>query len=452
MHNYIVQNTFCQYSFSICYYICMNNDINGDNQTPVILVCLRTDEPEEEFERAVCELKSLCEACELESKGILTQTLAHPDNATCIGSGKAQELKYHIDISGAQFAVCLKNLSPAQMKNLQKIIEVPVWDRTRLILEIFSKRARTREAVLQVETAYLQYMLPRLGGMWQHLGRQGGGGGSRANKGIGEKQIELDRRQISHRITELKKELAKIEQVRYVQRSGRGRDGYRSVALVGYTNAGKSSLMNRLLDMSDTAPETGNEKKVFEKDMLFATLDTSVRKISVPGKKTFLLSDTVGFIENIPHDLIKAFRSTLSELKYADVLLIVMDSSDPNHREHLKVTEDTLNELDAKGIPSIYVYNKSDLRDPEMTVKNMPGSESVYISARSGYGIEDLLNSLEKIFSEGDKDVDTVIPYTSGDLLNRLHREARVISEDYVEEGVHIKAKVPSVLAASMGL
>ena len=425
----------------------MNNDINGDNQTPVILVCLRTDEPEEEFERAVCELKSLCEACELESKGILTQTLAHPDNATWIGSGKAQELKYHIDISGAQFAVCLKNLSPAQMKNLQKIIEVPVWDRTRLILEIFSKRARTREAVLQVETAYLQYMLPRLGGMWQHLGRQGGGGGSRANKGIGEKQIELDRRQISHRITELKKELAKIEQVRYVQRSGRGRDGYRSVALVGYTNAGKSSLMNRLLDMSDTAPETGNEKKVFEKDMLFATLDTSIRKIAIRGMRPFLLSDTVGFIENIPHDLIKAFRSTLAEVRYADVLLIVMDSSDPHHEMHKKITEDTLRDLDALTIPKIYVYNKADLRADGLNIKNAPGGENVYISAASGYGIDDLLASLDAILGSGDRTVDVLIPYSEGDLLNRIHNGGRIISEDYEESGIHVVAACPALLA-----
>ena len=299
---------------------------------PVILVGLRQTESDEQFDHLMDELESLCQACDLEVKGILTQTLAHPDNATWIGSGKADELALYVRATDAGYAVCLGNLSPTQMKNLQKIINVPVWDRTNLILEIFSRRARTREAKLQVESAYLQYMMPRLTGMWQHLGRQSGGGGSRANKGIGEKQIELDRRQISHRLTELKKELAQIEKTRDVQRQGRIRDGFFHVALVGYTNAGKSSLMNLLLDMSDPAGERYEEKKVFEKDMLFATLDTSIRRISIPGRLSFLLSDTVGFIENIPHDLIKAFRSTLAEVRYADVLLIVMDSSDPNRK------------------------------------------------------------------------------------------------------------------------
>ena len=429
------------------------NEITNDNELiPVILVGLRTTEREDEFDHAMNELVALCEACDLEVIASMTQKLEHPDNATWIGSGKAEELAEEVRVNDIEHVVCLGNLSPAQMKNLQNVIKVPVWDRTKLILEIFSRRARTREARLQVESAYLQYMLPRLTGMWQHLGRQSGGGGSRANKGVGEKQIELDRRQISHRIIELKKELAEVEHTRDVQRSGRKRDGYPHVALVGYTNAGKSTLMNCLIEMTGNSSEKAEEKKVFEKDMLFATLDTSVRKIAVPGKKTFLLSDTVGFIENIPHDLIKAFRSTLSELKYADVLLIVMDSSDPNHREHMKVTEDTLNDLDTKGIPRIYVYNKADLRDPDMTVKNIPGSESVFISARTGFGIEELLDKLENIFSAGDKDVDMVIPYTSGEMLNRLHNEAKVVSEEYVEDGIHIKAKIPAVLCASMGL
>ncbi len=429
------------------------NEITNDNELiPVILVGLRTTEREDEFDHAMNELVALCEACDLEVIASMTQKLEHPDNATWIGSGKAEELAEEVRVNDIEHVVCLGNLSPAQMKNLQNVIKVPVWDRTKLILEIFSRRARTREARLQVESAYLQYMLPRLTGMWQHLGRQSGGGGSRANKGVGEKQIELDRRQISHRITELKKELAEVEHTRDVQRSGRKRDGYPHVALVGYTNAGKSTLMNCLIEMTGKSSEKAEEKKVFEKDMLFATLDTSVRKIAVPGKKTFLLSDTVGFIENIPHDLIKAFRSTLSELKYADVLLIVMDSSDPNHREHMKVTEDTLNDLDTKGIPRIYVYNKADLRDPDITVKNIPGSESVFISARTGFGIEELLDKLENFFSAEDKDVDMVIPYTSGEMLNRLHNEAKVVSEEYAEDGIHIKAKIPAVLCASMGL
>lgn len=414
---------------------------------PVILVGLRQTESDEQFDHLMDELESLCQACDLEVKGTLTQTLAHPDNATWIGSGKADELALYVRATDAGYAVCLGNLSPTQMKNLQKIINVPVWDRTNLILEIFSRRARTREAKLQVESAYLQYMMPRLTGMWQHLGRQSGGGGSRANKGIGEKQIELDRRQISHRLTELKKELAQIEKTRDVQRQGRIRDGFFNVALVGYTNAGKSSLMNLLLDMSDPAGERYEEKKVFEKDMLFATLDTSIRRISIPGRLSFLLSDTVGFIENIPHDLIKAFRSTLAEVRYADVLLIVMDSSDPNHKSHRKVTEDTLQDLDVLGIPRIYVYNKTDLKEPGMSVRNDTENRTVHISARTGYGIDDLLDMLEDIHLAASRTIDVVIPYTSGDIINRIHEGATVISENHEPDGTHIVATCPAALA-----
>ncbi|MCR4808096.1 MAG: GTPase HflX [Lachnospiraceae bacterium] len=419
----------------------------NENLIPVVIAGLRTDEDDGEFDRVMKELKSLCEACDLLVEGNITQALPHPDNATWLGSGKAEELAALVRALEAEHVVCLGNLSPAQMKNLQKVIEVPVWDRTNLILEIFSRRARTREARLQVESAYLQYMLPRLTGMWKHLGRQSGGGGSRANKGIGEKQIELDRRQISHRITELKKELKQIERTRDVQRQGRTRDGYPHVALVGYTNAGKSSLMNLFLDMSDPAPGKNEEKKVFEKDMLFATLDTSVRKIAIPGRKPFLLSDTVGFIENIPHDLIKAFRSTLAEVKYADVILVVMDSSDPHHVMHKKVTEDTLRDLSVEGIPRIYVYNKSDLRDKDLTIQNQQGSDSYYISARTGYGTDDLLEALQDIFRSGSRMVDICVPYTDGTLLSRIHKEGEIISESFEAGGTHIRAVCPAHLA-----
>ncbi len=364
----------------------------NDNIAPVVAVGLRTTESSEEFEHAMNELVMLCEACDLTVKSKVTQTLEHPDNATWIGSGKAEDVACCVRAVDAAYVICLGNLSPAQMKNLQKLTEVPVWDRTNLILEIFSRRAKTREARLQVESAYLQYMLPRLTGMWQHLGRQSGGGGSRANKGIGEKQIELDRRQISHRLNELKKELAKIEKTRDVQRRGRSRDSLANVALVGYTNAGKSSLMNRFLEMGNKR----QDKKVFEKDMLFATLDTSIRRITPYNRTPFLLSDTVGFIENIPHDLIKAFRQTLAEVKFADVLLIVLDSADPHYKQHKAVTEDTLRELDALSVPRIYVYNKADIRSEELTVENTPGSDSVYISAKTGYGMDDLLDAIER--------------------------------------------------------
>lgn len=428
----------------------MESIINQDDQKYVVIAGLRTDESDEEFEHAVKEMTSLCGACDLEVRDIVTQMLPHPDPATYIGSGKAEELAEIAGKSAASLVVCLENLSPAQMKNLQKITGIPVWDRTNLILEIFSRRARTREARIQVELAYLQYMLPRLSGMWQHLGRQGGGGGSRANKGVGEKQIELDRRQISRRITELKKELAVIEKTRDVQRKGRLKENLPHVALVGYTNAGKSSLMNYFLEMTDTA-QVKKDKMVFEKDMLFATLDTSIRRIAIPGRKPFLLSDTVGFIENIPHDLIKAFRSTLAEIRYSDVLLIVLDSSDPHHEMHKRVTEDTLRDLEVLGIPRIYVYNKCDLRDEGLTSDQREGNESVFVSARTGYGTEELIEMLYGIFQSGNRRIDVVIPYSAGDLLNRLHNEAEIISEDYDEDGIHVAAICPASLADRFG-
>ncbi len=425
----------------------MNMQAENEKYIPVVVAGLRTVEEEEEFERAMKELESLCAACDLFVAGSITQSLPHPDNATWLGSGKAEELLCLVRGVEAEHVVCLGNLTPAQMKNLQRIIEVPVWDRTNLILEIFSERARTREARLQVESAYLQYMLPRLSGMWKHLGRQSGGSGSRANKGIGEKQIELDRRQISHRINELRKELKQIEKTREVQRKGRSRDGYPHVALVGYTNAGKSSLMNRLLDMCDKTSHSTENKKVFEKDMLFATLDTSVRKISIPGRKPFLLSDTVGFIESIPHDLIKAFRSTLAEVKYADVILIVMDSSDPHHAMHKRVTEDTLRDLDVSGIPRIFVYNKVDLRDKGLTSLNHPGGDHYYISANTGYGINDLLDALQTLFQSGSRMIEVRIPYADGNILDRIHREGEVLEESFEEDGTYIRAMCPADLA-----
>ncbi|MBR4719976.1 MAG: GTPase HflX [Lachnospiraceae bacterium] len=420
---------------------------NNDDLIPVVLAGIRMNEDDEEFDRMMKELESLCEACDLNVSGMITQSLPHPDNATWLGSGKAEELKYLVGATCAEYVVCLGNLSPAQMKNLQRIVEVPVWDRTNLILEIFSRRAGTREARLQVESAYLQYMLPRLTGMWKHLGRQSGGGGSRANKGIGEKQIELDRRQISHRITELKKELKQIERTRDVQRKGRSRDGYPHVALVGYTNAGKSSLMNCLLNMSDPMSERVEEKKVIEKDMLFATLDTSVRRIAIPGRRPFLLSDTVGFIENIPHDLIKAFRSTLAEVRYADVILIVMDSSDPHHETHKRVTEETLRDLDVDGIPRLFVYNKADLRDKGLFMQNQPDQDRYYISARTGSGIDDLLDAMQKVFNAGNLMIDIRLPYSEGNLIDRIHREGEVISERFEEDGIYLQADCPAALA-----
>jgi len=414
-------------------------DLNNEENLKAMLFGVDYDS-HKDFDHSIDELKGLVKACDMEVAGILTQSLPHPDNATYLGKGKVYELKDFVDNMQVDYCICESDLSPSQMKNLQNILGVPVWDHTNIILEIFSRRAKTKEAKLQVESAYLQFMLPRLAGMWQHLGRQGGGGGSRANKGVGEKQIELDRRQINHRLHELSKELDQITKTRSVQRDGRDKGELKKVALVGYTNAGKSSLMNRFLDYS------GSEKIVLEKDMLFATLDTSIRKIDCKDNRSFLLSDTVGFIENLPHGLVKAFRSTLEEVKYADLLLIVLDSSDPYWTTHKKVTEDTLRELDAANIPRIYVKNKSDMITDRIVSHKIDNSDQIYVSAANGDGFNELLDEIcERLYAD-DKIVDAIIPYDKAELLNRLHKYGVVMKEEYLPEGIQVKVNCPRML------
>lgn len=419
-----------------------------DNNTElkkVILVGLETAETAD-FEHSMEEMESLIEACDMQVVGILTQKLPHPEAGTYLGKGKVEELSELAQALEAEYCIFEGNLSPAQLKNLQRSVNVPIWDRTTLILEIFSRRAKTREARLQVESAYLQYMLPRLSGMWQHLGRQGGGGGSRANKGEGETQIELDRRMINQRLVELRRELDSITVTRNTQRAGRMKGGIPRAALVGYTNAGKSTLMNRLLSMNDA----DEEKMVFEKDMLFATLDTSIRRITVEGNKDFLLSDTVGFIENLPHGLIKAFRSTLEEAIFADIILIVLDASDPYYRQHRKVTEDTLKSLGADTIPKIYVMNKCDLLEDRRWQLPRVKDDEIWMSAGTGEGLAELILMItSKVYADNEI-LDLMLPYSRGDIINRLHEQANIISEEYTAEGIKVKVECPKALAGEL--
>lgn len=407
---------------------------NKEHKNKAILIGVNYD-PDRDFDHSMDELKGLAKACDMEVVGIMTQSLPHPDNALYLGSGKVDELKEYVKTCEAEYCLCEGDLSPSQMKNLQDILKVPVWDHTNLILEIFSRRAKTKEAKLQVESAYLQFMLPRLTGMWQHLSRQGGGGGSRANKGEGEKQIELDRRYIKHRMAELSKELEQITKTRNVQRDGRKKDALPNVAMVGYTNAGKSTLMNKMLEMS------GKEKKVFEKDMLFATLDTSIRKISGKNNRDFLLSDTVGFIDNLPHSLVKAFRSTLEEAKYADLLLIVLDSSDPYYKEHIKVTEDTLKELEANDVKRIYVMNKSDVTGTFGSNQLEGDKTKIYVSASTGEGVVELLDTIDREIYGGTVTKEFLIAYSDAKILSDIRNRAHIISEEYLPEGIKVKAE-----------
>lgn len=412
-----------------------DNDI--DRIVPVVVAGLDYGE-RKNFEHSMEEMISLVEACDMEAVSVITQSMVHPDPGTYMGKGKIEYIAEVIEEKHAEYCVFEDNLSPAQMKNLQEMVGVPVWDRTNLILEIFSRRAKTLEARLQVESAYLQYMLPRLSGMWQHLGRQGGGGGSRANKGVGETQIELDRRQINQRLTELRRELKQMELTRSTQRSGRKKKGLPLAALVGYTNAGKSTIMNSMLDHSVTQ----EEKKVLQKDMLFATLDTSVRHIKGDRNRDFLLSDTVGFIENLPHSLVKAFRSTLEEAANADLLLIVIDASDPYAAQHKTVTEDTLRELGAGDIPRLYIMNKADMIEDRSYNIPMMRDDTIWMSAVSEESISKLMEIVSEKLYSGNKICRLVIPYSRGDITDLVHRNGHVISEEYTGEGILIEAEL----------
>ena len=337
----------------------------------------------------------------------------------------------------ADLVIFDNGLSPIQLRNLQKELDCPVMDRTTLILEIFSTRARTREAKLQVETARLQYMLPRLVGLHDALSRQGGASGAMSNKGAGEKKLELDRRRLEQRLTNMKRELENITGERKIQRKKRADSGIPRVSLTGYTNAGKSTIMNSLLS---TYAED-EEKKVFENDMLFATLDTTVRRIVPPSQNAFLLSDTVGFISNLPHNLVKAFRSTLEEVQEADLLIHVVDYSNENYMEHIKVTEETLRELGAEKIPMIYVYNKADLCGMGESAV-VQGEDRIYMSAKSQNGIETLLTLIAGKLSKEYKVCDLLIPYERGDIVSYLNDNAIVYNMDYRENGVYLNANI----------
>lgn len=391
----------------------------------------------ENFELSMKELASLAEACEMEVVGQAEQNMERTNTATYIGSGKVEEVREAAEYLEADIVIFDNALSPIQLRNLQDALGKPVMDRTTLILEIFSSRAKTKEAKLQVEVARLQYMLPRLVGLHEALSRQGGGSGSMSNKGAGEKKIELDRRRLEQRLTSMKRELDTIAGEREVQRKKRAQSGIPRVALVGYTNAGKSTIMNMLVNtyIGD------EEKRVFEKDMLFATLDTTVRRIAPPDRNAFLLSDTVGFISKLPHNLIKAFRSTLEEVKEADLLLQVIDYSDENHTDYMKVTQETLHELGADSIPMIYVFNKADLCGMGHLAM-VQGEDKIYMSAKTPDGIEALLSLISGKLAGGYQDCELMIPYKRGDIVSYLNENAVIYETDYRDKGVYMKANL----------
>lgn len=407
----------------------------------VILAGLDLDDGRN-FACSMEELEELAKAADMEVVGAMSQRASAVNKAFYIGTGKVEQVRQLAAESGADLVIFDNALSPMQLRNLQKELELAVMDRTTLILEIFSKRARTREAKLQVETASLQYMLPRLVGLHDALSRQGGASGSMSSKGAGEKKLELDRRHIEARLAALRRELSRVEKDRETQRKQRLKSAIPLVSLVGYTNAGKSTVMNALIDRYTC----GEEKKVLEKDMLFATLETTVRKMEGEGGKSFLLSDTVGFIDELPHNLVKAFRSTLEEVRNADLLLHVIDYSDESYREHMKVTEKTLEELGAGKIPVICVFNKLDLKAGEEEYPRIAGN-NIFMAAGKGAGIEELVSLIEKNLFGKRKEYELMIPYTAGGVFSDLSGKAYVKAYEYREAGIYVRAALDEEMA-----
>ena len=378
------------------------------------------------FEESIIELKNLCIACDIEIVGEMEQNLKKINPTFYMGSGKIEELRDLIEEMNAEIIVFNNELSASQIKNIEEEVKCSIIDRTALILDIFANRAKTREAKLQVEVARLQYELPRLIGANENLGRQSGGVGTK-NRGAGETKLELDRRRIEDRIASLNKELEILKYQRNTQKNKRKKSSIPNVALVGYTNAGKSSVMNVLVEKFINK----EDKKVFEKNMLFATLETYVRNIKLHNNKSFLLYDTVGFVGDLPHNLVKAFRSTLEEVCDADLLVHIIDISNPNYKNQIDVTNETLSQIGADNIPMIYVYNKIDLIDLDKLDNN-----KILISAKRDIGIDRLIESIcEKVFENYIR-LKLKIPYSEGKMISNIMENATILDSEYIEDGV----------------
>ncbi|KSU64702.1 GTPase HflX [[Bacillus] enclensis] len=396
-----------------------------------IAVGVNTKEKGEDFEYNMLELKGLAEARRIDVLAEMTQNLPKRNHVHYIGKGKIDELLPLIEEMEADVLIANDELSPSQIRVLEEKLDIRVMDRTMLILDIFAERAQTREAQLQVEVAQLQYMLPRLIGRRESLGRQGGGSGL-ANRGAGETKLELDRRRIEDNITALNKELEALVDLRKTQRKQRKKSGIPVVSLVGYTNAGKSTTMNALLETFNS----GENKQVFEKDMLFATLDTSVRNITLPDNKSFLLTDTVGFVNKLPHHLVKAFRSTLEEVAEADLIVQVVDYSDPHHETMMEVTNKTLDDIGVGGIPMVYAFNKAELVDEESVGSVV--NDRIYLSAKQRKGIDELIDVIKGHIFKDYKKCDMLIPFSQGQLISYFNEHANVLHTEYEENGTKL--------------
>ena len=400
----------------------------------VVLIGVWTDGDFDQTQRSLAELAQLAETAGSQVLDVLVQRRDRPDPATYIGSGKLQELHQIVMATGADTVICNGELSPSQLSKMEKVVKVKVIDRTWLILDIFAQHARSREGKAQVSLAQMQYMLPRLRGWGDALSRQSGGIGTR---GPGETKLESDRRRIGKSMSKLRREIKEMGVARTTQRAQRRRSNVPSVAIAGYTNAGKSSLLNRLTSAG-----------VLVENALFATLDPTVRQAKTPGGREFTLSDTVGFVRDLPHQLVEAFRSTLEEVAASDLILHVVDGSDPDPEGQLSAVRKVLADIDAQNIPELVVINKADAADPYVINRlKLHEKNSIAISALTGEGIDELVAMIEAQLPHPQLDIKATIPYDRGDLLARAYREGNVLSRTDTEVGTVIVAKVPQPLA-----
>ncbi|WP_125588276.1 GTPase HflX [Companilactobacillus jidongensis] len=410
----------------------MENTINAKERVIVAGVSHK----QVDFDYTMEELGSLVEANNMEVADVIKQNVDSVSAKTYFGSGKVTEIKEIANADDVTTIVLNDELTPSQIRNLEKETKLSFMDRTELILQVFSNRAHTRQAKLQVEIAKLQYQLPRIHPSGNPLDQQSSSGGL-ANRGAGETKLELDRRVIRKRITYLKDQLKTVDKTINVQSRRRTNTSLPLVSLVGYTNAGKSTTMNGLLNFNK---ENSDDRKVFEKDMLFATLDTSVRKIDLEDNTSFLLSDTVGFVSKLPHNLIESFKTTLKEAKDADLLVQVIDVSDEHWKNMLEVTENTLREVGVTGKPMIYAFNKADLK-PDQVFPTIEG-DNIYYSALDDSSIQKLVELIKiKLFS-GYKTVELLIPYDKQKVTEQLLKNSQIISKEFTNDGSLLKANL----------
>ena len=410
----------------------MESNFEKEVQERAVLVGLNADcftKEQTATDETLEELEALLETAGGFCTAKVMQNRHTPDSHSFIGEGKAQEVRMLAEATESTMVIFDNELSPGNIRALEEIIGLPVLDRSTLILDIFAQRARTKEGRLQVELAQYKYLLPRLSGMGSSLSRQGGGIGTR---GPGETKLESDRRHIRERIYRLEEELEQVRQVRSVQRERRMKNSVPVVAIVGYTNAGKSTLLNKLTGAGIPA-----------NNRLFDTLDTTSRQLKVSDNLDVILSDTVGFIAKLPHHLVKAFRATLEELEYADLLLHVIDASDPNREEHIAVVDKLIGQLAKKETPVLRCYNKADL----VAKEDIPtGQDIVATSAAMGQGMEQLLNAIENALGHARHHVTLCLPYSMGGQVETLHNNAQVKNVDYTADGIEIEAVLDDIL------